>query len=112
MDPARRIVTRIPLDSLWDGDAAEFGTRLRALGREEIRALLREGPFRFAEAWVGRPLRWFPAEACVAQWRRVAPHLLDAASGRACGMPQGLGFLASEWRGAAGERIVLLEAQH
>lgn len=56
MEPSQRIVTKLPLDSLWTVDAELHATHLQDLGAADIRELLGRGPVQFVVADVGEPL--------------------------------------------------------
>ena len=78
MDRPRPIISRLPLDSLQDGAGWELqATRTRALGAEDIRALLHARPVRFVVANVGHPLRWIDEDERFTFWKaEVLAHLL------------------------------------
>lgn len=85
---------------------------MRDLGREDVRDLLRAGPFVFLIANLGDPLRVIPLEDRFAFWKSEAEArivesdriVLEAYAG-------GLAYAASEWRDGS-RSIVLLEAYH
>ena len=60
MNPGLRVVTKLPLRDLWDGKGASLGGRMRHLGQDRVRQLLREGSLRFVVADCGLPLNGFP----------------------------------------------------
>ena len=107
-----RVVTAKPLDHLWDDDGIDFGQRLRALGPDDIKAMLREGGYRFAEASIGNPLLWIPSGECFAQWRKVQPNVASTEAVTLDDFPGSFCHFASEWRGRNSERIILLEKHH
>src|SRR5260370_42650630 len=79
MDPALRVVTRIPLDELW----TEAGTlplvRGADLGEAEITDRLRVGIMAFAVANCGKRLQWIPENECYPFWKNeVKLRLVDA----------------------------------
>lgn len=57
MDPALRIVTRLPLAELWTERGPVAATRERLLGRAEVKSLLQAGPVQFVVADCGKALR-------------------------------------------------------
>ncbi len=114
MDPGNRVVTRLPLEQLWDKDGDVGATRWRKLDREAIRDLLRRGPVHFVVADVGRQLRWIPESERFGFWKADgAVHLADGERIDLLAFPDGMAYAASEWTPSAdGVPIVLLEAHH
>jgi hypothetical protein len=114
MEPKDRIVTRTPLQELWNEDGDLAATRIGELDRDAIRSLLGRGPVHFVIADVGVQLRWIrPAERFVFWKSEVAFHLADGARIDLDSFPDGLAYTASEWAGSAdGVPIVLLESHH
>ncbi|MCW2241616.1 hypothetical protein [Azospirillum canadense] len=112
MPHPRRVVT-MPLDQLWEDDGNGFGHRIRTLEPDDIKSMLREGPFRFVEASAGLPLRWTPIAACFMHWRKVRPNVVTRKTMLSLDeLPGAYAYFASEWRGRDEERIVLLEMSH
>jgi hypothetical protein len=114
MDPRKRIVTQLPLDTLWDNAGELQATRTRSLDRDGVRGLLSRGPVRFVIANGGHPLRWIPPSERFSVWKtEVEGHL---ATGDRIDLDQfqnGLAYLASEWVDVRDDvPIVLLEAHH
>ena len=111
----QRIVTRLPLDELWDEQGTVPARNVGALGRAEITELLRLGRVAFVVADVGLRLMWIPLEECYGFWKaevrprlvepRVQNFVLEDFPGEYC-------YLASEWRVAQGDRVVVLEKCH
>lgn len=91
MDRRHRIITHLPLDVLWNEAGEDLqATRVRTLGVEDIRVLLRAHPLRFIVANVGHAPHWIGEEE----------------------YPSGYCYTASEWRLADGATVVLLEMYH
>lgn len=111
MDPGLRRVTRIPLEELWD-DKGAFGQRLSYLTAHRIKEILRQAPVRLVEADVGAGLRWTAPEDCYARWKQVAANVADPDGFSLEDFPDDVAFVASEWRGRAGERLIVLELHH
>lgn len=114
MDPARRIINRLPLDELWNDQGTIAATRGRDLSRKEIRDLLRAAPAQFVVADVGSPLRWIPVSACYDVWKtELQAHLADPGSEfRLEQFPGDYCYVASGWKLAAGGAVVVLETFH
>ncbi|MGH7459781.1 MAG: hypothetical protein ACREMA_01975 [Longimicrobiales bacterium] len=105
----QRIVTRLPLDDLWDDRGPVTAARGRDLGREDIASLLRAGAPRFAVANVGDRLDWIAPEQLFARWKQLSERLLPA---EATHDNDGeLHYRASAWIDDAGT-IVVFEGTH
>jgi len=110
--PGKRIVTRTPIDELWGEAGPLAATRERALGADELWALLRQGSAWLVVACVGKALRWLPERVGYEFWKsELRAHLADP--GRAGAAPDefpgGYCYFASEWRLQGGDTVVLLE---
>lgn len=111
----KRIVTRTPLDELWTEDGQVAAVRGRALGADDLRALLRQGPVRFAVADVGKPLHWLPEGESYDFWKsELRPHLARPGPEGVFleDFPGGYCYFACQWRLENGGIIVLLEISH
>jgi hypothetical protein len=113
-DPSKRIVTALPLQTLWDNAGRDIAsTRGRPLKADDIRALLRIGRTRFVMADVGHPLRWIAPEEQYEFWKEeVQSHLCEQEQGVLEDFPGGYFYFATEWRLPGGEIAVVLEKQH
>lgn len=110
MDPVLRIVTQLPLPSVWGADGLDLRlTERSGLSSADVHDLLREPAVAFVVAEVGHALRWVDGNDRYDFWKRevsarVAPPdtpvYLEDFPGKYC-------YLACEWAGADG-RIVLL----
>jgi hypothetical protein len=118
MDPAKRLITTLPLRELWDDRGNVSAERIRDLGREDVRQLSRGGiEPRFVVADIGQPLVWVDREHRYNVWKdEVAPRLVepsDADMGFALDdFPEGRAYLVSEWRLADGSTAIVAEAAH
>ena len=115
MDPNRRVVVRLPLHEIWDGDGVVESHRLRDLSQVDIAELLRTGPVRFVVANVGDKLNWVRESECFDFWKsEVRQRLFDPRKGTfdIDQVPGGYGYSATEWSVTTGPRIVLLEMAH
>jgi hypothetical protein len=57
VDPKLRVVTRLPLQELWNDNGVIVARRTRELSADDVREALRTGA-RAAVANIGDPLRW------------------------------------------------------
>ncbi len=115
MEWSRKVVTRLPLTELWTTAGRVSATRTRHMGEADVAILLRNGPLRFVVANVGMPLQWRLGNECFSFWKsevkmRLVPG--DASSFRLEDFPGEYCYCASEWTGAVGSPIVLLETSH
>jgi hypothetical protein len=120
MDPAKRIVTQLPLRELWDARGPRPATRLRALAASDVAALLRVNPLlppaRFVLVNGGQPLRWLDLDEMLVFWRETArARIVDPAEQgfRLEDFPGEFCYIASEWHEEGVEApIVVLKQYH
>ena len=113
MDTDKRLVIRLPLESLWNGDGPLDASRRRDLTAEDIKALLRLGAVSFVVADCGLPLVWTaPAEGYDFWKGEIQPHLYDEAKPHLDDYPGGYFYSASEWQVGASQSVVVLEEHH
>ncbi len=109
----QRIVTKIPLNELWDDSGAIAGHRIRDLNENSLVELLQSGSLQFVVADSGLKLNWISREKRFDFWKTVRRQIADPAKPIIlAGFPNETAYIASEWRGAAGECLVLLERYH
>ena len=115
MKPPDRQVITLPLMELWEDSGPVPAEKERQLSRDDIRALLRSGPIRFVIADVGSKLRWVDYDQCWSFWRTEARDRVTDPGREAlnsCVSHGDLCYIATQWRLASGESVVLLEAIH
>lgn len=114
MDPAKRIITRIPLTELWNSDGTLEARRIGHIGREEIIRLLQNGSS-FVVADIGQPLLWIHEEDRWQFWktevscRLVAP---GATGFSPSNYPGAYCFVTTMWQLASATQIVAVEKHH
>ena len=109
-----RIVTTIPLQSIWTDEKQVEASRERYLTVNELTDMLRVHPVEFFVADVGAPLKRISVDKCYEFWKsEVKRHLLNP-HGKLdlSSLPDEYGYLASEWSGQTEVPIVLLEKMH
>jgi hypothetical protein len=114
VDSKLRVVTRLPLEELWDDSGVIAAHRARDLNADGVREALRTGT-KAAVANIGDPLRWLHGLALFDWWKaEAAPRLLDpnAPAWRLELMPGHRGWLAAEWRLLDGALVLAFEAIH
>lgn len=78
MDPAKRIVTRLPLTELWNSAGIVDARRVGDIGEADIVRLLQDGSS-LVVADVGQPLLWIADEDRFAYWKaEISCHLVGA----------------------------------
>lgn len=109
-----RIVSRMPLQELWDTEGLIAATRVRDVSSADIRGLLQLSHVRFVVADIGYQLEWIPVQECFQFWKTdVKEHVADANSGSQLeGFPQNYFYFASEWRSAKDDLPILLLERH
>ena len=109
-----KIVTKIPMESLWTDENLLDASRARYLTAAELTEMLKVHPVEFIVADVGTPLKRIPVDQCYEFWKReVKPHLLNPQGKlNRSKLPDEYGYLASEWSGQTQAPIVLLEKMH
>ncbi len=114
MHSAHRIVVSTPLHELWNEDGSVDAVRVRDIGTEDIRELLRRGPLRFVVAEGGLPLHWVPEEDCFHFWKSsVQSHLpMTGTQVHLDDFSDGFCYFASEWSSTIGAPIIVLETVH
>jgi hypothetical protein len=112
MDPRLRIVTQIPLPTVWGPDGVDRRLSKQAgLTAASIRELLREPSTSIVVAEVGLPLRWIEGSDRFEFWKReVAARLADPHSAIDLeSFPGEYCYLAHEWAGVDGRAVVLVK---
>ena len=113
MRPDQRIVTKTPLTELWDEKGSVPCERIRHIDQNLIAELLRAGPVQFIVANSGAKLKWIPMRERFEFWKTVRPHIADPSKPIYLNQfPNETAYTASQWRGSAGECLILLEAHH
>ncbi len=109
----QRVVTKIPLTELWDESGTLAGHRIRDLNENTLRDLMRSGSVQFVVADCGLKLDWISREKHFDFWKTVRPQIADPEKPVfLASFPNKTAYIASEWRGRAGECLVLLERLH
>ena len=114
MTQAQRIVTKIPLDELWNDSAMLAYERQEYLTERQVQDLVFKGDIAVAEASCGLKLSWVsPNSALEFFKKKVKGHIVDDTDriiltdyeDEWC-------YLASVWVDANGQKVILLETYH
>lgn len=107
------MVTKLPLDELWDESGTLSEGRIRTLDQNNLAQLLRAKPVQFVVVDIGRKPNWIPIQDRFDFWKTVRPQILDSPGPIYLEhFPSNTAYAASEWRGRAGECLILLEKHH
>jgi len=113
MDPAKRVVTMLPMRELWNHQGVLQAHRCRDLDFRAIIDLLQTTEIQFVIADCGQPLRWIPPAERFRFWKEEALGRIVAQEKIILDdLPDGLGYVASAWGKGIDTPIVLLEAHH
>jgi hypothetical protein len=116
VDPALRIVTRLPLDEIWNDDGPLHARKGELVGSAGIRQFLRIENGAVVEAMIGERMVWHLGEARFKFWKDILrPHLVepgDATEGFVRDDEDPLAFIVYEWFVGEGERVLVAEGSH
>lgn len=113
MNPAQRIVTRLPLVELWDNEGVITRERIRNLDRNDLLELVRLGPLQFVVADCGLKLDWIPIENRFEFWKKVQTQIANPEKPILLSQfPNETAYIASEWHGRTSQHLILLEKHH
>lgn len=114
MESALRVVTRLPIDEVWDEHGPLGLRKERRLSENDITNLLRSGPLRFVVADVGKRLRWIDPAECYDFWKdAVKLHIADPGTAITLDKYENCYcFVASEWSDSSSSPVVVLEKHH
>src|SRR5215470_12552754 len=109
-----RIVTTIPLESIWTDEEQIEASRERYLTLSDLTEMLKTHPVEFLVADPGAPLKRIPVDKCYEFWESEVKRHLVSPHGKVdrSKLPDEYGYVASEWSGRVEVPIVLLEKIH
>jgi hypothetical protein len=112
-----RVVSKLPLDELWNEAGTISATKVGPVGTDEIRKLLRSAPVRFVVADVSEQLRWVEGSDSFDWWKSELKPRLAEPEGAKAGVdldewPDGYGYVAYEWRLEDGAVVIAAEKWH
>lgn len=114
MHPSYKIVTTLPLSSIWNSTVELDAKRICYLSREEIIEILREKPVIFVIASIGEKLKWIDSNELVNLWKKtLSPQLVsNQHSFSLDDFPNKYAFMASLWDCQKNSTIILFEKYH
>ena len=109
-----RIIRSGPLDEIWDESGTVAAEKVRQLGEEDIREMLRAGCVAaFIVANLGDPLHWIRGTERYDLWKNeVQPHLWKGEKPRLEDYANEYFYMATEWQLVGGAAVVLFEKHH
>lgn len=113
MDTEKRIVTHLPLKTLWTNEGEIDAVSDGFINKEGIKMLLSQGPVQFVIADCGLPLQWIPVANSYQYWKEIQANIADnPADIMLENFPGGFAFRAGIWESTQSNPIVLLEKLH
>lgn len=109
-----KIVTHIPMMSLWRDNRDIAAKRERYLTADNLRDILSIHPIEFVVADVGNVLVWMSYDQCFDFWKNeIKAHLADELTHIYLdNFPENYAYVASMWIDGTEPPIVLLEKYH
>lgn len=109
-----KIITQLPLKTLWKESKYISFTREKYLDRKSIEALLAKTSVEFAVADVGSKLNWVAIDKCYYFWKlEVREHFADNPDKIYLEhFPDNYAYIGSKWTSENGLQIILLEKIH
>jgi hypothetical protein len=114
MTQAQRIVTKIPLDELWNDSAMLTYERQEYLTERQVQELVSKGEIAVAEASCGLKLSWVSPNSTLEFFKKqVKGHVVnDPDRIILADFEDEWCYLASLWGDAEGRKVILLETYH
>ena len=115
VNPKQRIVVSTPLIAVWNDDGDLSAERIRDLGVDDIKQMLRQGTARFVVANVGSPLDWIHPDLSTDFWIKIAKHRIVQPTAVGFSLedyPDGYCYCAALWITEDGRDIIVLETHH
>jgi hypothetical protein len=109
MNPEDRIVLKIPVEKIWNGQVELDLERMSYLSK-----ILRDGPVQFVLADVGKKLMWIDQSSCYSFWKNeIQLHFVENPAKIFLNQfPNEYAYLASRWGTMMNAPVVLLEKLH
>ena len=110
----KRIVTQLPLTTLWTDEEELNVVKEKYLDKAEIRELLKQALVEFVIADVGSELKWITADNCYKFWKaEVQDRVIDnPRKFYPAYFADNYAYIASLWAGINKQSIILLEKSH
>ncbi|WP_210519860.1 hypothetical protein [Hymenobacter terricola] len=114
MNIADKVVTKIPLETIWTDKGELFVKRISYLRAKDVAQLLKNATVQFVVADVGYNLKWIDASQCFDFWKKEAKqHIADNADEIDLeSFVDNYAYVASQWEGQDETSIIMLEKFH
>jgi hypothetical protein len=114
MELSQRIVTKMPMDSIWTENEELKSERKEYLSQNQVSEILKEGPLQFLIADVGNKLIWTKVDECYKMYKSYfKDHILrDVNYINLDDYKDNFCYLASLWIGESKTPVILLEKFH
>jgi hypothetical protein len=114
MNFSDKIVTSLPLESIWTEQNKIQAKRTSHLTSDSIKQLLNKTTVQFIVADIGHKLKWVDKSQCFDFWKNeVKTHLVsDPDNIELASYPDHYAYIASEWTGEIESPTILLEKVH
>lgn len=113
MDIAKKVITKLPLEELWNGKEMLNARRISWLNAADVISLLKTGAT-IVVADVGQPPRWIDSADRFDFWKtEVKPRLAD--SDQHASLTDDPGeycYFASQWHLPDGAPLIVIERHH
>ncbi len=110
MFPSERIVTQLPLTTLWTDQEDLKVVREKYLDKQAIRELLKQTQVEFVIADISKKLKWIPVDQCYEFWKgEIQDYIADNNEKFHL---NGYAYIASLWTSRNEQPIILLEKNH
>jgi hypothetical protein len=113
MDIAKKVVTRLPLEELWNEKGNLNAQRVvTGLNAADVREMIKAGAT-FVVADVGKPPHWIDPAHRFEFWKtEVKPRLADSGQAFLEQYPGGYCYFASKWRLSDEISLIVIERHH
>ncbi len=110
----RTTISKIPVEFLIKGDTILQSKRQKYLSRNELSEILKKECVQFVIANLGEQFIWLELEKCFSDWKEnIQAQVVEEVDGFSLeDYPNGIAYVASEWRNNDDMRIILLETFH
>lgn len=115
MKSKHKLVSRWPVQNIWNDEGIVSTKNLRSLGDHDIETLLKQSMVHFAIFNLGLKPQWLELEECYEFWRNEVKPNLCSEKEEGCDLsdfPNGYMYFASEWESSSSYPIVVLSVYH
>lgn len=98
-DFSLKIVTKLPIEKLWNENNYIDSTREKNLTKNELINIIKKSPLKFVIADIGHKLKWIPLDKCYKFWKlEIKDNLIKIYDKIELeSFPSDYAYLASKW---------------